>query len=398
MEFVKPGTYIDFMRWSRPVITVSGLLVLLSILSLVVWPKANLGTDFAGGTELQLKFKGNVSSEELRTTLSSLGYERPDVLAVRGSRNGQPIRNEFIVRISEVSSIPNARKQTIEQSVRAAFTDGGRVSEFAFSPGGDKIVLRLSAARSPEEIEAALERAGVGIRAVNPYGDPESFRYEAQLVGIGDEIVAKLGERLGDRGPEAALRVEWVGPRAGEQLRDAAIKALLYTLAFIMVYIAFRFDLRFAPGAILSLAHDVILTLGIYVLLQREVAISTVASLLTVLGFSINDTIVVYDRIRENMQRERGKSLREIINISTSQMLSRNIITQGLVIGCIVPFIFLGTPAVQDIALSLAIGVLVGTYSSVYIAAPVTEWLDRRFFRGSTMNSAGVSKTAEANA
>jgi preprotein translocase subunit SecF len=390
MEFVKPGTYIDFMRWSRPVITVSGLLVLMSILSLVVWPKANLGTDFAGGTELQLEFRGRISSEEVRTTLTSLGYDRPDVVAVQGASN------QFIIRISEISSIPPSRQATIKQAATTGFAEGGRVTEFEFSEGGDKIVVRFSAARSLAEIESGLEAAGADIRSVNQYGSPEEFRYEAQLVGIGEEIVSQLSERLGARGPEAPLRVEWVGPRAGEQLRDSAIKALLYTLAFIMVYVAFRFDLRFAPGAILSLAHDVILTLGIYVILQREVAISTVASLLTVLGFSINDTIVVYDRIRENMQRERGKSLREIINISTSQMLSRNIITQGLVISCIVPFIFLGTPALQDIALSLAIGVLVGTYSSVYIAAPVTEWLDRRFFRDSGLASAKPQAPAES--
>lgn len=393
MEFVKPGTYIDFMRWSRPVITVSLTLVVLSILSLVVWPKANLGTDFAGGTEMQLKFRGNINSEELRAALDDLGYSRPDVLAVQGKRN------EFIVRVSEISSIPVSRQRTIEANATRAFAEGGRATEFNFSQGGDKILLRFAAAREAADIESVLERAGVDVRAVAPYGAAEEFRYEVQLVGIGDEIVAKLSERLGSRGPEPALRVEWVGPRAGEQLRDAAIKALLYTLAFIMVYVAFRFDLRFAPGAILSLAHDVLITLGIYVLLQREVAISTVASLLTVLGFSINDTIVVYDRIRENMQRERGKSLREIINLSTSQMLSRNIITQGLVVACIVPFIVLGTPAVQDIALSLAIGVLVGTYSSIYIAAPVTEWLDRRFFRATSLvKQAPRAKTAEASA
>ncbi len=174
--------------------------------------------------------------------------------------------------------------------------------------------------------------------------------------------------------------MEWVGPKAGQQLRDAAIKSLLYAIAFIMVYVAFRFDLRFAPGGVLAMMHDVIITLGIYVLVQKEVNLTTIAALLTILGYSINDTIVVFDRIRENMGRLRDRNLRELINISTSQMLSRTIVTSGTTLLSVSAFFLWGTSVIRDISFALFIGILIGTYSSIYIAAPATEWMDKRFF------------------
>ncbi len=202
----------------------------------------------------------------------------------------------------------------------------------------------------------------------------------AQLVGVADELTTQLSERFGERAPAGLLRVEWVGPKAGEQLRDAAIQSLLYAIAFIMLYVAFRFDLRFAPGGVIAMLHDALITLGVYVLLQKEVNLTTVAALLTIMGYSINDTIVVFDRIRENMVRVRDKSLRELINISTSQMLSRTIVTSLTTLLSVSAFFFLGTGVIQDIAFALGIGIMVGTVSSIFIAAPITELMDRRFF------------------
>ena len=372
MEFIRPGTYIDFMRHRRPVIAVSLLLVAASIAS-VVWPGPNYGIDFRGGTELQLKFQGDVDSGEIRQTLESLGYERPDVVAVEESPN------EFMIRVQEVSSLPEEQVSAIESAIASTLADV-ETNEMKVSPGGDKITFRFSGPVEPETIRGTLEAQGVGVRAVNQFGQTDDNRYEAHLTGVADEIVDQLGEELGARGPEAPRRVEWVGPKAGAQLRDAAIKAMLYAIAFIMVYVAFRFDLRFAPGGVLAMMHDAIITVGIYVLVQKEVNLTTVAALLTIIGYSINDTIVVFDRIRENMGRLRDRSLSELINISTSQMLSRTIVTSGTTLMSVSAFFIWGTAVIQDIAFALFIGILIGTYSSIYIAAPATEWMDRRFF------------------
>lgn len=374
MEIIKPGRVFDFMRYRKAAVVTSSILVVLSVLS-VFWPGPNYGIDFTGGTEVQLRFRGDVSTAELRETIEELGYASPDVIAVQGGAD-----NEYIVRVREVSTLA----PDIEQSLVAALESelaGNEVIALRVSPGGDKVSVRLDGSADPSEIAAALEAGGVSLRGnVVRFGPESDFRYEATLVGVADRLVDQLGDRLGERGPEDPLRIEWVGPRAGAQLRASALKAILYAIAFIMVYVAFRFDLRFAPGGIIALVHDALITVGVLVLVQREFNLTTVASLLTIIGYSINDTIVIYDRIRENTARYRGKSMSELINISTSEMLSRTIITSGITLLAIVPFFIWGTQVIQDIAFALFVGFIAGVYSTIFIAAPITEWFDRVIF------------------
>ena len=371
MEFIKAGTYIDFMKYRTPVVSFLALLATGSLILLVA-PGPNYGIDFAGGTELQLEFTGETTPAEVRAALEDAGYSRPDVISVEGEPN------EYIVRVQEVSSLPADQVEQIRETVQNALGDAFR--EMKVSPGGDKITLRVSGDVTAQQIQEALTAGGAHVRSVNSLAGSRDPRYEAQLVGVADEVVDQLGAAFGDRAPEGVLRVEWVGPKAGQQLRDAAIQSLLYAIAFIMLYVAFRFDLRFAPGGVIAMFHDALITLGIYVLLEKEVNLTTVAALLTIMGYSINDTIVVYDRIRENMVRVRDKSLRELINLSTSQMLSRTIVTSLTTILSVMAFFFLGTGVIKDIAFALGIGILIGTFSSVFIAAPITELMDRRFF------------------
>lgn len=373
MEMIKPGTYIDFMAHKNKVIGVSLMLAFLSLVSLF-YPGPNYGIDFAGGTELQLRFGGAIGAGEVRSKLEELGYRRPDVVQVEGEQN------EYIVRIREISAIADEQAAQIRTAVEGALPEGNSVARFKISPGGDKITVETSATWGTDELKTALEGAGLEVRTVNSLSPGETHPYEAHLVGIADELVAQLDQALGERGPGQPRSVEWVGPKAGQQLRDAAVKALLYAIAFIMVYVAFRFDLRYAPGGIVALLHDVLITLGIYVLVQKEVNLTTVAALLTILGYSINDTIVVFDRIRENMGRLRDKSLTELINISTSQMLSRTIVTSGTTLLSVMAFFIWGTPVIKDISFALFCGILLGTFSSIFIAAPITEWMDTRFF------------------
>lgn len=372
MEFIKPGTYIDFMRLARPVILTSITLVCLSLASLF-FPGPNYGIDFAGGTEIQLAFQGDVDTAELRSILDEIGHAGADVVRVEGQAN------EFMIRVREVSSLSEEQTERLEAAVGTS-VGADVLRELRVSPGGDKLTLRLAREIDQTALREAIEGTGVSVRDVAPLVGSDDVRLEVFLVGIADEIVQELGERLGERAPDAPERVEWVGPKAGEQLRDAAVKSLLFAVAFIMVYIAFRFDLRFAPGAIFALFHDAVVTIGIYVLVQKEVNLTTVAAILTIIGYSINDTIVVYDRIRENMGRYNDKTFREIINLSTSQTLSRTIITSGTTLLSIVAFFIWGTPVIKDISFALFVGILIGTYSSIYVAAPTTEWMDRRFF------------------
>ena len=371
MEFIKPGTYIDFMKYRGPVITVLGVMATLSLVSLF-YPGPNYGIDFAGGTEVQLAFDGDTTPAEVRSALENAGYPRPDVISVEGKPN------EYIIRVSEVSSLPDDQVDQIRASVESVLGEGV-LQEMKVSPGGDKITLRVSSEVHEQQLQEALTAGGAHVRSINSLSGSRDPRYEAHLVGVADELTDQLQAHFGDRAPARALRVEWVGTKAGEQLRDAAIHSLLYAIAF-MLCVAFRFDLRFAPGGVIAMLHDALITLGINVLVQKEVNLTTVAALLTIMGYSINDTIVVFDRIRENMVRVRDKSLRELINISTSQMLSRTIVTSLTTLLSVSAFFFLGTGVIRDIAFALGVGILIGTLSSIFIAAPITEVMDRRLF------------------
>jgi preprotein translocase subunit SecF len=373
MEFFKPGVTYDFFRYRWPFIFTSLGLTILSLISLF-WPGPRFGIDFKGGTEVELQCQGNVTSADLRNAVLSLGFGHPDVIAVQGGKN------RYILRLEQISSLP-AKQVALARAELGKTVGEANVLDFAPSPGGDKLSIHLALPTTADQIREALLRAGLKVRDVNQFGSSEDTRFEAHLVGIGDKLVQGLRDKLGDRAPERPLRVEWVGPKAGAQLRDAAVNAVLYTIAFIMVYIAFRFDLRFAPGGVVALAHDALITLGVYVVLQREVTLGTIAAVLTVIGFSINDTIVVYDRIRENMQRMRDATLAHVINVSTSQTLGRTVITSGVAIISILGFFIWGTTLIRDIVFAMSVGFLVGTYSSIYVAAPLTEWIDRRFFR-----------------
>ncbi|HEX7479747.1 MAG TPA: protein translocase subunit SecF [Polyangiales bacterium] len=373
MEFFKPGVTYDFFKYRWPFIFTSVGLCVLSLVSLFV-PGPRFGIDFKGGTEVELAFTGDVTPGELRKAVVQLGFEAPDVIAVQG------VKNRYILRLPQISSLPKEQIEGAKKKLDSSLGDT-KLVELTASPGGDKLSVQLTAANDPDQIKTVLASAGLKVRSVAAFGNAQDFRYEVQLIGIGDKLVQGLGEKFAGRAPDRPLRVEWVGPKAGAQLRDAAIKSIIYAVAFIMVYVAFRFDLRFAPGGVVALAHDALITLGVYVVLHKEVTLGTIAAVLTVIGYSINDTIVVYDRIRENMGRMRDVSLVQLINISTSQTLGRTVITSGVAMISILGFFFWGTPLIRDIVFALMVGFTVGTYSSIYVAAPLTEWMDRRFFR-----------------
>lgn len=374
MEFFKPGLVVDFMRYRRVVMTVSIVLSVASIVG-IFYPGPNYGTDFVGGTEVQVAFRGNVTPAELRTALDELHYDSPEVLAVVDHEN------EYIIRVRDFSTIGDAQRQRIEEAVRGALPEGVELEAVRVPEGGDTARFELSGAMDPQAIQDALGAANVSVLRVTQIGQPESHLYEAQLAGVAEEMMQGLSQKLGvDRAPDRPQQVVRVGPRAGAQLRDAAVKSLLYAIAFIMLYVAFRFDLRFAPGGVIALAHDSILTVGVFVLLQKEFNLTIIAALLTIVGYSINDTIVVYDRVRENLGRYRDRSLYDVINISTSETLGRTIMTSLTTLLSVSAFFIWGTDVIKDLSFALFFGILVGTYSSIYIAAPITEWMDRTFF------------------
>ncbi len=390
-EFIKPGRYYDFMKMRAFWLVVSIGLTFGSFV-LIFTKGPNYGTDFKGGTEVELAFKKAVGAGDLRQAAHDSGFAHPDVVEV--SDPSTP--HKYIVRVQEVSALDDAKKAQLQsalcyQALGAPEPPADRCpadkrpTEIKFSPGGDKISLRYEAPPDLRAVEQQV-RSVPGVEQ-RPGAHPQEVsardhKVEIALKSKGDQLVDGLRQRLGpDVMPDQAQRVEWVGPKAGKQLRDAAIRAVAIAIVCIMAYIAFRFDLRFAPGGILALTHDSVVVIGAFIVMNREVTLSTIAAILTVVGYSIADTVIVYDRIRENLGKHRGKSFAAVINISVSETLSRTILTSGTVMLSMIPFLW-GTGAIKDFALAMVIGVLAGTYSSIYVAAPFTEWVDRRFFAG----------------
>ncbi len=410
MEFIKHGRQFDFMGKRWYFIGLSGFLLVLSIMSFF-YPGPKLGTDFKGGTEVEVAFlgpEGSITGGQVREAVEAIGFHDPDVVTVTDVTHA----NRFLIRVQQVTVLTDDQKAAIRGKM-CLVPEGSvptpteqcpanlQASEVKFSPGGDKITARYEAEPDLAGIRKQLTGvSGIDLRdgAKNPQVVSErDHKVEIALKSKGDQLLDGLRAKLGaDKVPTAALRVEWIGPKAGAQLRNAALWSVGIACFFIMAYIAFRFDLRFAPGGIVALIHDVGIALGAMVLARKEITISTVAAMLTIVGYSISDTVVVYDRIRENLGKHRSMSFAAVINLSISEMLGRTIITSGVTSLSMVMFLVWGTGVIKDFAFALLVGIIVGTYSSIYVAAPLTEWIDRRFFGASADNKKALTRTRTA--
>lgn len=396
MEFFKSHKVYDFMRVRKYWIFLSIALTVGSIISLY-YPGPNYGTDFRGGTEIEVAFKKKTDGGQVRHAVTASGhFSEPDVIQVQSKDSD----SQFLIRVQEISTVDDATKEELKKKLclgvegddESVCPKSARATEVKFSAGGDKLGVRYDSEPDLEIIKRQVQSvANVKLRVSdkNPQVvNKRDHRVEIQLQSKGDQLMDVMREQLGaDVVPDHALRVEWVGPKAGKQLRDSARNAVALSILFIMVYLAFRFDLRFAPGVVLACVHDAVVVLGAFVLTRREVTLSTIAVVLTIVGYSMNDTVVVYDRIRENLGKHRGKSFGDIINLSVSETLSRTILTSGATMLSVLAFFYWGTGVIKDFAFGMVVGILAGTYSSIYVAAPLTEWIDKRLGRGGSASA-----------
>ncbi len=255
--------------------------------------------------------------------------------------------------------------------------------------GGTEMLVQFGKDVDAQEgpIRNVLEQVGVRDASVVRYGleKPGAFLIRFRDEGkAGDkrEIVDKLQQALAQQvGPVDVERADFVGPRVGAELRRDGLLAIGVACLLILIYIAFRFAATFAPGAVIALIHDVVVTSGVFVVMGREFDLTVLAALLAILGYSLNDTIIVYDRIRENLALHTKVDLEEVLNRSVNQTLSRTLLTSGTTLLAVLALLVVGGPVIQPFALAMTIGIFVGTYSSVYIAAPTLLILERRYGR-----------------
>lgn len=249
--------------------------------------------------------------------------------------------------------------------------------------GGAEIQLKFAQAVQLEDLRKSLKTHGYKGASVQTIGELSENNYlvkvqaeESELNELTQEVGKALSKEFSAFGPEIQ-KVDIVGPKAGAQLRISGFQAMLWALIAIMVYIGLRFDFKYSPGAIAALFHDVSIILGIFALFQVEFTLQTVAALLAVIGYSVNDTVIVYDRVREHEEKYAGVKLKDHINNAINETLSRTILTSGTTLFISLSMYFFGGLAIRDFFLAITLGVLVGTYSSIFVAAPVTLFFDR---------------------
>ncbi len=248
--------------------------------------------------------------------------------------------------------------------------------------GGAEIQVKFNTAIEVSDLRKTISAAGIDSASVQSIGEESEHEYllripaKAENINQLEQALEKgLKAKYSDHGMQIR-KVDLVGPKAGAQLRTSAFLAIVWALIAIMIYVGLRFDFKYGPGAILSLIHDTTFICGVYALFGIEFTLQTVAALLTIIGYSVNDTVIVYDRVRENEEMYPGNDLRTHINNATNETLSRTVLTSGATLFTTLALLFFGGVAIHDFFLAVSIGIIVGTYSSVYVAAPCTLVID----------------------
>ena len=258
--------------------------------------------------------------------------------------------------------------------------------------GGTLVQIKFAEPVTVSEVRDVLNEVDLGKKCViQRFGDASDNEYlfrleksESSIEGVTKQIEGALRASMGDEGFEIR-RSEVVGPKVGKELREKGVKSILYAMIFILIYITWRFEFKFALGAIIALMHDVMITVGIFSILGKEISLPIVAALLTIVGYSLNDTIIVFDRIRELARRVRRGGYSEIVNRALNITLNRTVLTSLTTLIVVVTLFILGGVVIHDFAFAMIIGVLVGTYSSIFVASPVLlayESLMSKFGKG----------------
>ena len=379
-ELIKPDHNFEFVGRMNLLLGISLFLVFLSIAMLPInyfWrgQPLNFGIDFRGGSEVRVQFANDADPAKIRAAMQKGGFGDAEVVKIRDA--AKP--NTYLLRFGAVSPVSEAKTKELEAGLKSKF-GADSLRKFEYSDGGDKIYLHFTKAIEPSEIGAEFKELGVSNNSIQQFGRAEEHTYEVILVGLNVEVKNVLEQHLGAGSVADVPSTASVGAKAGAELRDDGIKSLLFAIVAIMVYIAVRFDFRYGPGTVVALLHDAILVMGAFAITYREFSLTTIAAILTVIGYSMNDTIVVFDRIRENVSRLRDKKFDRVVNISINETLSRTILTSATVFFVTLAMNIWGTGVIRDFAFAMNVGVIVGTYSSIFVAAPILIWLNQRFF------------------
>jgi len=360
MYLIKPGKNIDFVGKRKSAAVFSVVMVIAS-LALFFGKGPNWGIDFTGGTEVHLKFNDTIEISEVRSALEQLSLGNDAVQQIGADEEG-----EYVIRIQDPEFGAAETRTAVESALKARF-GAEWISETDYTAEvGARLTVRYTGGPvTIQDVQAAVDGVD-GARAAAALDDNVVY---VNLPGLASQIGDKLKESLTGRDFKV-LQVDSVGPKVGGELRRQGFVAIAATLALILVYVGFRFDLAFAPGAVLALFHDVTVVVGIFTITGHEFNLPMIGALLTIIGYSLNDTIVIYDRIRENMSRYRRKDTKALINTSINETLGRTLATSITTAAAMTAFLVLGGPVIETFSLAILLGVIFGTYSTIWVASP----------------------------
>ena len=381
MELFK-NTNFDFLGKKWPFIIASLILTVFGLGSLVVRGGPRYGIEFKGGMLMTAKFQGTPPLNEVRSSLSKVLASPPSVETFESSSNEIAIGTEG----SDDATLAKNRQLVLDTMAKT----------FGHPENGKLDLNNASAGVLADRLRDPLQKAGVAL------SDPQIDQLAAAIMGYRTQhggllssidelrsvpgVTPQITGVLKDQTYPASYTVgrdtEIVGPKVGADMRSSAIEATLLALAGMLVYIGFRFEWIYGAAAVIAVFHDTIITLGIFSLFNREVTLTVIAALLTLVGYSMNDTIVIFDRIRENLSLNRRERLVDVINRSVNQTLSRTVMTSGLTFLTVISLFLFGGPVLHGFSFALVAGIIVGTYSSVYIASPIVlgfhDFMDAR--------------------
>ena len=372
---------INWMGKAKYFYALSGILLLAGWTSIIVNGGLRYGIDFKGGTNVDVRFAQPPNVDKLRSGLVAQGLGNTEIQSISDIAN--PSSNEVLIFVegktqddSDLDSsrvkVLNALNATygVASSNKPDFNSATPSSLAAFLSEKDPLFLSVNAGDRYQQLAKKI----LDYRDKVSNGVLTNFDDLSKVDGVTPPILSAIKDS-NVLGPFAIRNVEIVGPKVGAELRTQAILVTLYALGGMLVYIAFRFEWVYGAAAVLAVFHDVLITLGFFSLLHFEISLTVIAALLTLVGYSMNDTIVIFDRIRENSRLLRKEPFADLVNKSINQTLSRTILTSGLTFLTVLVLFLMGGQVLRAFSFALVVGIVVGTYSSFGIAAPlVVAW------------------------
>ena len=377
-------TNIDFIGRRRVFLVLSALLLAAGAISAVLNGGLKFGVDFKGGTLVYIKFSEEPDLDSIRGALTGKGLSVSTLQPFEDSPDSHELKidldlaGDFVETSGKVQVIETLREIYPIAEGKLDFNNAG--SEALAQALMSDSSLR-DAGHSSQDLQSAAETM-ISWRDQAPRsGLVRDASVLAGVEGVPESVAAAAAEAV-EMGAFHISGIEVVGPKIGAELQWQAIKATLFALAGMLVYIAFRFEWIYGIAAVIAVFHDVFITIGFFSIFGREIELTVVAALLTLVGYSMNDTIVIFDRVRENRTASRRSSLTELLNLSINQTLSRTVLTSGLTLVAVTCLFVFGGEVLRGFSFALVVGVLVGTYSSIFVASPVLLWGQQRMTSG----------------